>query len=175
MDDSAKRIAGLLSNLSQPPPDQTGALARLLDNRPRTSTLFADMPTVGYDPQWGPANMDQMREAVSQVSARRSDFDPIGFLLGLGGSPAGASLAMAAAPALRARPYSAASDALMGFRRSGPQKGFAETNYPHELRVRVDLGDGQIFDDAIKGLNGPHALERALRNWPDAVSIKPIK
>ncbi len=70
------------------------------------------------------------------------------------------------------RPYKNVPDSLMGFRRSGQNKAFEETKYPHTQSIIVDFGDGDVMVDAIKGMNPAHALERAYRNWPDAVSIK---
>lgn len=64
--------------------------------------------------------------------------------------------------------YGKVPDALMGFRRNGPQKGWDEQNYKHIQYVRVTFPDGQTFVDAQKGLNGPHAMERARRNWETA-------
>jgi hypothetical protein len=77
------------------------------------------------------------------------------------------------------RTYRSVPDSLMGYRKSGPQKGFEETNYPHTQDVAVTLPgrDGsapETFVDAIKGMNANHAIERAHRNWPDAVHITPI-
>ena len=63
----------------------------------------------------------------------------------------------------------------MGFRKSGQNKGYHETNYKHEQKVRVHFEDtGDKFEDAIKGLNKPHAMERARRNWPGA-KIEPLE
>lgn len=63
------------------------------------------------------------------------------------------------------RPYRNVPDALMGYRRNGPQKGFDETKYPFVQAVRVTTPDGNSFVDQIKGMNSAHALERAHRNW----------
>ena len=64
--------------------------------------------------------------------------------------------------------YRNAPDSLMGFRRYGPQRGFAETKYRTVVPVRVTFDDGMSFVDAMNGLNKPHAMERARRNWPGA-------
>lgn len=69
--------------------------------------------------------------------------------------------------------YSNVPDSLMGFRKSGQNKGYDETNYPFSLDVLVDLGQHGKITDSIMGMNAQHALERAQRNWPDAV-ITPL-
>lgn len=96
---------------------------------------------------------------------------------GYGTSPeAGAGLMAAMgmmSPMGRLRPYQGVPDQLMGFRRNGPQRGFHEENFKHEQWLEITLPDGTKFVDAIKGLNKPHALERAHRNW-DAKEISPI-
>lgn len=94
--------------------------------------------------------------------------DLAGLMTGFPGSPAG-SLGSGVV-----RPYQNLPDSLMGFRRNGPNKGFHEDNFKYEVPVRVDFGNGNVFEDAIKGLNKSHALERAHRNWPDA-KIQPIE
>jgi inorganic pyrophosphatase-like protein/conjugative element/phage-associated large polyvalent protein len=66
------------------------------------------------------------------------------------------------------RPYASVPDSLMGFRKEGPQKGFDETKYPHVQDVRVTFPGREPFEDAIKGMNKEHALERARRNWKGA-------
>lgn len=65
-------------------------------------------------------------------------------------------------------PYSNAPDNLMGYRKTGPQKSYTESNYKYETPVKVTWPDGKVIIDGMKGLNRPHALERARRNWPDA-------
>lgn len=92
--------------------------------------------------------------------------------LGAGGIPAEAN-------SLRAgiRTYQNVPDALMGYRKSGPQRGFSETNYPHVQDVEVTLpsrGGRDTFTDQIMGMNADHAYERAWRNWPNAVHITPV-
>lgn len=69
------------------------------------------------------------------------------------------------------RPYGNVPDSLMGFRRNGPQKGFDESNYPHTQDVQVVFPDREVMTDQIKGMNADHALERAHRNWQDAIHI----
>lgn len=66
------------------------------------------------------------------------------------------------------RAYENAPDSLMGFRKSGFNKGFDETNYKFEQPVKVTFDDGTSMVDSIKGLNQSHALERARRNWEGA-------
>lgn len=66
------------------------------------------------------------------------------------------------------RSYGNAPRGLMGFRKSGPNKSYHESNYKKEITVRVTLDNGQSFVDGMKGLNTPHALERARRNWDGA-------
>jgi hypothetical protein len=74
------------------------------------------------------------------------------------------------------RPYQNVPDSLMGYRKAGPQTGFDASNYPHTQRVEVVLPNGKappdIFVDEIKGMNADHALERAWRNWPNAMNIR---
>lgn len=72
------------------------------------------------------------------------------------------------------RPYQNVSRELMGYRKSGPQKGFGETNYPHKQPVEVTFKNGYSFTDAVEGMNPDHAIERAYRNWPDAIHIRAI-
>lgn len=73
------------------------------------------------------------------------------------------------------RPYQNVPDSLMGFKKSGQNKGFDETSYKHEQPVKVTFPDtGDTFVDTIKGLNQKHALERANRNWEGAV-IEPLE
>lgn len=59
-------------------------------------------------------------------------------------------------------------NSLMGFPKEGPTKPFDEQRYPFVQAVRVTWPDGQTHDDAVKGMNAAHALERARRNWPGA-------
>jgi len=63
-------------------------------------------------------------------------------------------------------PYSSAPDTLMGM--TNRQKGYTDYKYRHEITVKVTLDNGESFIDGMNGLNLPHALERAKRNWPDA-------
>jgi hypothetical protein len=88
----------------------------------------------------------------------------------------GAGAFPAEANTLRAgiRPYQNVPESLMGFRKNGPQKGFYETNYPHEQPVKIYFKDGDSFVDSIKGMNANHALERAYRSWPDAMHIEAL-
>lgn len=85
----------------------------------------------------------------------------------------GAGAAPAEANSLRAgvRPYQNVPDSLMGFRKNGPQRGFEDTNYPHTQDVQVVFPDREVMSDQIKGMNPDHALERAYRNWQDAIHI----
>ncbi|MDE2107317.1 MAG: hypothetical protein KGL39_59525 [Patescibacteria group bacterium] len=89
--------------------------------------------------------------------------DLAGVLVGTPGTPADAL----------GSGYKSVPDALMGFRKSGLNKGFSESNYPYTQYVHVDLGNGDGFVDAIKGMNQSHALERAARNW-QAEKITPL-
>jgi hypothetical protein len=103
-----------------------------------------------------------MMEERNRLLTRPTDF--------MGGGSGGGVKAGEAA-----RPYQNVPDSLMGYRRSGQQKGFDDTNYKHTQPVRVTFPDtGDTFDDAIKGMNKTHALERAYRNWPGAI-IQPIE
>ncbi len=69
--------------------------------------------------------------------------------------------------------YEKAPDGLMGFAADrSRQRGFGENRYPVEQDVRVTFGD-DVFEDTIEGLNGPHAMERARRNW-DGATIEAI-
>ena len=88
----------------------------------------------------------------------------------------GAGAFPAEANSLRAgiRTYRNVPDSLMGYRKEGLQKGFDETAYPHIQDVHVVFPDGQNFVDGVKGMNANHALERAYRNWPDALHITPL-
>ncbi len=71
------------------------------------------------------------------------------------------------------RSYQSVPDTLMGFRRYGPNKGFDESKYPFTQHVEITLPSGEKFNDAIKGLNASHALERAFRNWEGSL-IRPL-
>jgi hypothetical protein len=73
------------------------------------------------------------------------------------------------------RPYGTAPDSLMGYSKYPERtKGWDDQNYKHEIIVRVTFPpegseqDAQVFTDAMRGLNTPHALERARRNWEGA-------
>lgn len=90
--------------------------------------------------------------------------------LGAGTVPAGANEIRAGI-----RPYQNVPDSLMGYRKSGPQRGYGETNYSHKQPVKVTLKNGDAFTDVVEGMNADHALERAYRNWPDALHITAIK
>lgn len=90
----------------------------------------------------------------------------------------GSGVVPAGANELRAgiRPYQNVPDNLMGSRKNGPQKGFYETNYPHVQDVEVTLPatamfPRETFRDQIRGMNPDHALERAYRNWVDAIHV----
>lgn len=71
--------------------------------------------------------------------------------------------------------YRKASDALMGFSADGkPQKGYGE-HAGYKTRVTVDIrfdGETEPYIDNMDGLNVPHAMERARRNWPGAKEIR---
>lgn len=68
--------------------------------------------------------------------------------------------------------YRDVSDELMGFGRT-QSKAYTETSYPYSLSVLVKFPDGGVLRDEIKGMNAPHAMERARRNWPAATDITP--
>lgn len=78
------------------------------------------------------------------------------------------------APDEERRPYGNAPDALLGYRKNGPQTPFGQNNYRHVEFVRVVFDDGTELFDAMEGLNKPHAMERARRNWRDAKEITRI-
>jgi hypothetical protein len=65
------------------------------------------------------------------------------------------------------RPYKEVPDTLMGFKKTGPNKGFEDTKYKHTEYVKVTFPNGRTIYDAIKGMSSEHALERARRNWPN--------
>lgn len=73
----------------------------------------------------------------------------------------------------RDEPYGKAPNTLMGYPKSKPAKAFGQSKYRHVEYVRVAWPDGQSMVEAMDGLNKPHALERARRNWTDA-TIEPI-
>lgn len=76
--------------------------------------------------------------------------------------------------ARQSRPYENAPDNLMGFSSDGSrQKAFGQNRYQIEQDVAVTIGGG-TFIDTIEGLNGPHAMERARRNWPNAENIEAV-
>lgn len=67
------------------------------------------------------------------------------------------------------RPYGNAPESLMGFRSNGKESTpYADQNYRFAQPVRVSWPDGTTIVDEVKGLNKPHALERARRNWDGA-------
>lgn len=66
--------------------------------------------------------------------------------------------------------YENVSDQLLGFGNS--PKSFDESKYPFNLRVWVSTDGGSTFaKDEIKGMNRMQAIERARRNWPDAIIL----
>jgi hypothetical protein len=71
-------------------------------------------------------------------------------------------------------PYENAPDNLMGFPKDKPTKSFWDQKYSHVQFVRVKWADGMEIVDAVKGVNGPQAMERARRNWKDAAEIVPL-
>lgn len=71
--------------------------------------------------------------------------------------------------------YEKIPDSLMGFKRNGHlNKGFEQQNFKHIQAIRIIWPDGGEIEDAVKGLNKNHAIERARRNWPDAENIVPL-
>lgn len=75
--------------------------------------------------------------------------------------------------ALTAGPYRNVPDTLMGYAKQGMQRGYGEQGYQFELPVRVQIPGMEAWEDAVRGLNFPHAMERALRDCPGA-SIEPL-
>jgi hypothetical protein len=71
-------------------------------------------------------------------------------------------------------PYENAPDNLMGFPKDKPTKSFWDQKYSFVQFVRVKWADGMEIVDAVKGVNGPQAMERARRNWNDAEEILPL-
>lgn len=103
-------------------------------------------------------------DPIAELSAQRMNrADPAAFAMAFMGGPRGAPM----------RSYQNAPNSLMGFKRNGPNTAFGESNYPHVQPVEVTLNGGDKFVDAIEGMNQPHAIERAYRNW-DASNIRPI-
>jgi hypothetical protein len=80
----------------------------------------------------------------------------------------------ALAEALKRTSYENVPNSLMGFKRFGPQKEWADQGYKYIQYVKIKWPDGTTSIDAQKGLNAQHALERAYRNWMDASEITPI-
>jgi len=66
------------------------------------------------------------------------------------------------------RAYEGAPNSLMGFKKSGPQTAYEDSKYKKEITVRVTFDNGESIIDGMKGLNTPHAMERARRNWDGA-------
>jgi hypothetical protein len=66
------------------------------------------------------------------------------------------------------RAYAGAPNSLMGFKKSGPQTAYEDSKYKKEITVRVTFDNGTSMVDGMKGLNTPHAMERARRNWDGA-------
>jgi len=65
-------------------------------------------------------------------------------------------------------PYGRAPNTLMGYPKSKPPKAFGQSKFRHVEYVRVTFDNGDTMAEAMDGLNKPHALERARRNWTDA-------
>jgi hypothetical protein len=64
--------------------------------------------------------------------------------------------------------YENVPNSLMGFRGDGLNTPFDQQRFRHIENVLITWPDGDQMEDAVRGLNGPHALERARRNWPGA-------
>ena len=92
-------------------------------------------------------------------------FDPTGGIGGMGGAIRRLGKGVTSVGSAEAR-------AIRGLPAQG--KGFSEEAFPVALRVRVVFDDGTSMVDAIKGLNGGHALSRARDNWPTATRIIPL-
>ena len=67
--------------------------------------------------------------------------------------------------------YENVPDSLMGFSDNDTNnKKFNETKYPYTLDLLISVDGGKtFFEDSIKGMNYNHALERAKRNWEEAI------
>ncbi len=119
---------------------------------------------------------------ILQSTTPISTEDMIGPALNFAGMlTLGAGAVPAEANALRAgiRPYRNVPDSLMGFRKNGPQRGFHENNYPNvqDIEITMPASNGlpqETWKDQIKGMNPDHSIERAWRNWPDALHITPL-
>jgi len=63
--------------------------------------------------------------------------------------------------------YDKTPDNLMGISSdSNKQKGFDEQSYKYNLDVEISADNGKTWEkESIKGLNRPHAIENAKRNW----------
>lgn len=71
--------------------------------------------------------------------------------------------------------YENTPNSLMGFKRDGyTNKPFNQQNYKYIQAFRIIWANGDEIEDAVKGLNKQHAIERARRNWPDAEKIIPL-
>lgn len=172
------RLAGIPAAEVAPEDVRNPAVQRVMD-------VLAAPRHVAEHIMGGLATLPQRAIENSQYSLDSGNYDPrvpveaamlpmgtgaiVGVPLNLGEEALGAGI----------RTYRNVPDTLMGYRKSGPQKGFEETNYPYTQDVAVTLPrlDGsapETFSDAIKGMNADHALERAHRNWPDALHITPI-
>ncbi len=139
MADPSDLAAALAPSQQQPPPAR-GPLQSILD-------WFGAQPSAAQQSM-------QAHEAAAQMPfAERLKYimsnDPIAQSFGVGNM----------------RPYGNVPDSLMGFRKTGPNVGFNESNYPHTQPVKITLPNGEVFNDEIKGMNLEHALERARRNW----------
>lgn len=161
--DGESPLPGLLGMLAQTWP------ARLAQNAWQAVKLPGDVyqgnvSTIGPDGRTNPEIINRSVDLAGLVTG------------GAGVAPAGAN-------ELRAgiRTYQNVPDSLMGFRKSGPQRGFNETNYPHVQDIQVVMpptpwrAHPDIWTDQIKGMNPNHALERAYRSWPDAWHITALK
>jgi len=103
----------------------------------------------------------QMRPATAMDMGRPPERDY------LTGTPSGPSATAANMPKV---PYASAPDSLMGISNKPPSifrpgKGYTDYNYKFEQPVKITLPNGEVFYDTMNGLNKPHALERARRNW----------
>jgi hypothetical protein len=72
--------------------------------------------------------------------------------------------------------YERVSDALLGFTKDlGRQKGYEEQNYKYTLPVEISTDGGKTwYEDAVKGLNYGHAVEKAKRAWDSDVQLRLI-
>lgn len=68
--------------------------------------------------------------------------------------------------------YALTPSIYLGYRADGSKlKNYAEVDYKTEITVVVKFSNGKVIVDGMNGLNFQHALERARRNWSDALVL----